>query len=62
MASGGGGKGDGQVNPPPPPPRIFSKVAARYAHLALPANLHDLIDNYMKRLQKFMGERDLTTT
>jgi hypothetical protein len=59
---GGGGGGGGQVNPPPPPPRIFSKVAARYAPLDLPTNLHDLPDNYMKILPKFTGEGDLTTT
>jgi hypothetical protein len=61
---GGGSRGGvgGQVNPPPPPPRIFSKVVARYTPLSLPANLHDLLDNYMKILPKFMGEGDLTTT
>jgi hypothetical protein len=45
-----------KVNPPPPPPRIFAKVAARYAPLSLPANLHDLPDNYMKSLPKFTRE------
>jgi hypothetical protein len=61
MAGVGGGR-SGKVNPPPPPPRIFSKVAARYAPLALHANLHDLPDNYMKTLPKFTGEGDLTAT
>jgi hypothetical protein len=50
------------VNPPPPPPRIFSKVATRYAPLSLPTNLHDLPDNYMKILPKFIGDGVLTTT
>jgi len=58
---GGGGDG-GHMNPLPPPPRIFSKVASRYAPLALPAILHDLPDNYMKSLPKFMGEGDLTAS
>jgi hypothetical protein len=44
------------------PPRIFSKVAARYYPLVLPVVLHDLPNNYMKNLPKFMGEGDLTTT
>jgi hypothetical protein len=56
-AGGGGGQG-----PPPPPPRIFAKVAARYAPLALPPVLHDLPENYMKNLPKFTGEGDLTAT
>jgi hypothetical protein len=55
---GAGGQGQGQ----PPPPRIFSKVAARYAPLVLPVVLHDLPENYMKNLPKFMGEGDLTAT
>jgi hypothetical protein len=54
---GGAGAG-GQAQPP----RIFSKVAARYAPLVLPVVLHDLPENYMKNLPKFMGEGDLTTT
>jgi hypothetical protein len=56
---GGGGAG-GHV--PVPPPRIFTKVVARYAPLALLVVLHDLPDNYMKSLPKFTGEGDLTTT
>jgi hypothetical protein len=59
---GGGNGGGGQVNLPPPPSRIFSKVVARYAPLSLPANLHDLPDNYVKSLPKFTREGDLTTT
>ena len=55
---GAGGKGQGQ----PPQSRIFSKVASKYAPLALPVVLHDLPKNYMKILPKFMGEGDLTTT
>jgi hypothetical protein len=55
--SGGAGAG-GKAQPP----RIFSKVAARYAPLVLPIVLHDLPENYMKRLPKFTGEGDLTTT
>jgi hypothetical protein len=57
-----GSGGGGNINPPPPPPRIFSKVTTRYAPLALPATLHDLHENSMKSLPKFMGEWDLTTT
>jgi hypothetical protein len=44
------------VDPPLPPPRIFAKVVARYAPLSLPAVLHNLPENYMKILPKFMGE------
>jgi hypothetical protein len=57
-----GGGGGGNVNPPPLPLRKFSKVVVRYAPLALPAVLHDLPENYMKNLPKFMGEGDLTNT
>jgi hypothetical protein len=59
--TGGGGGGGGQVNPPPPPASIFSKVVAIYYPLALLANMHDFIDNYIKTLLKFMGGGDLTT-
>jgi hypothetical protein len=59
---GGGGTGGGGGQGPPPPPRIFSKVATKYAPLFLPPVLHDLPENYMKSLPKFMGEEDLTTT
>jgi hypothetical protein len=52
----------GHINPPPPPPRILSKFIARYAPLALLAVLHDLPDNYMKSIPKFMGEGDLIAT
>jgi hypothetical protein len=58
----GGARGGGGQGPPPPPPRIFSKVAARYTPLVLPPVLHDLLENYMKNLPKFMGEGDLTAT
>jgi hypothetical protein len=54
----GGAVDGGQAQPP----RIFSKVTARYAPLFLHVVLHDLPENYMKRLPKFMGEGDLTTT
>ena len=56
--AGVGGGGGGQPNPPPP--GVFAKVAARYAPLVLPAQLHDLPDNYIKNLPKFTGEGDLT--
>jgi hypothetical protein len=59
--AGGGGEG-GQDQGQTPPPRIFSKVATRYAPLALPAVLHDFPENYMKNLPKFVGEGDLTAT
>jgi hypothetical protein len=61
-ARGGRAGGSGQVNPPTPPLSIFSKVVAIYDILSLPANLHDLLDNYMKILPKFIGEGDLTAT
>ena len=54
VGGGGGGK------PNPPPPGVFAKLAARYAPLVLPAQLHDLLDNYIKNLPKFTGEGDLT--
>jgi hypothetical protein len=52
----GGIGGQGQQ----PPPRVFTKVATRYAPLVLPVPLHDLPENYMKKLPKFIGEGDLT--
>jgi hypothetical protein len=55
---GGGGGGQG----PPLPPRIFAKVVVRYAPLVLLVPLHDLLENYMKNLPKFIGEGDLTAT
>jgi len=55
---GVGGQGQGQ----PPPPRIVSKVANRYSPLVLPIVLHDLLENYMKKLPTFMGELDLPAT
>jgi hypothetical protein len=57
-AAGGGAGGQG----PPPPPRIFAKVVSIYAPLVLPVPLHDLPENYMKKLPKFTGEGDLTAT
>jgi hypothetical protein len=57
-----GVRGAGGQGPPPPPPIIFAKVAARYAPLVLSLVLHDLPENYMKNLSKFMGEGDLTAT
>jgi hypothetical protein len=56
-AAGGDGVGGarGQFH------RIFSKIAARYTALVLPAILHDFPKNYMKNLPKFMGG-DLTAT
>jgi len=65
MAGVGGAEGggaSGHVNVPITSPRIFTKVAARYAPLALLVVLHDLPDNYMKKLPKFTSEGDLTTT
>jgi hypothetical protein len=44
------------------PPRIFSKVISRYDPLVLLVVLHDLPENYMNIIPKFMGEWDLTTT
>jgi hypothetical protein len=38
---------------------IFAKVATRYDPLVLPVLLHDLLENYMKNLPKFIGEGDL---
>jgi hypothetical protein len=54
-----GGVGAGEKSQPH---RIFAKVTSRYAPLVLPDVLHDLPENYMKSLRKFMGEGDLTTT
>jgi hypothetical protein len=58
-AEGGGGAGDGGQAQSP---MIFSKVTARYSPLVLRVVLHDLPENYMKRLPKFTGEGDLTAT
>jgi len=60
--AGGGAEGGGDQGPPPAALRIFAKVAARYAPLALPPILHDLPENYMKNLRKFTGEGDLMAT
>jgi hypothetical protein len=59
MAVSGGGA---RVQASPPPPRIFTKVAARYMPLVLPVPLHDLPENYIKNLPKFIGEGDLIAT
>jgi hypothetical protein len=60
MAGAGGAEGGevgGQENIPFQPLRIFCKFIARYAPLSLPSILHDLPENYMKGLPKFMSER-----
>ena len=66
VGGGGGhgveGGGGGSQGPPPLPPRIFSKVVDIYDPLILPPILHDLPENYMNNLPKFMGEGDLTAT
>jgi len=59
---GAGGGGGGKLNPPPPPLIFYFKVATIYAPLALPSNLHDLPDKYMKSLPKFTREGDLIAT
>jgi hypothetical protein len=59
---GGVGVGGDGVGGKAQPPRIFSKFTARYAPLVLPVVLHDLPENYMKSLPKFMGKGDLTST
>jgi hypothetical protein len=45
----GGAGGQGLA----PPPRLFVKVAAIYAPFVLPVPLHDLPENYIKKLPKF---------
>jgi hypothetical protein len=61
-----GGAGVGRGSPGGPIggqallPGIFSKVDTRYAPLVLSVPLHDLPENYMKSLLKFIGEADLT--
>jgi hypothetical protein len=60
---GGGSLGGGMGGQgPPTPPRFFAKVAMRYVPLILPIPLHELPENYIKRLPKFTREGDLTTT
>jgi len=61
MARGGGvggafvgGRGGG-VGGQAPPLIIFAKVVARYAPQVISFPLHDLPENYMKNLPKFMG-------
>jgi hypothetical protein len=58
----GGGGESGQGQGQPPPPIIFAKVVVKYAPFLLPSPLHDIIENYMKNLQKFMGEGYLIAT
>jgi len=62
IRGGGGGAPVGGVGGqgPGPPPRVFAKVAEKYAPLVLHVPLHDLPENYIKKLPKFTGERDLT--
>jgi hypothetical protein len=60
--AGAGGVGGARAGGQAQPPRIFAKVVARYTPLVLPTVLHDLLENYMKNLPKFMGEGDLTAT
>jgi len=63
VLGGGGDPGGGMGGQgPPSPPKIFTKVAVRYAPLVLPVTLHDLPENYIKNLPKFIGEGDLTAT
>jgi hypothetical protein len=62
MAAAGGGAGGIGGQGQQPPPIVFTKVAARYTPLVLPVPLHDLPKRYMKKLPKFTGEGDLTTT
>jgi hypothetical protein len=59
---GVGGVGGAGVGRQDQPPRIFVKFTTRYAPLVLHVVLHDLPENYMKNLPKFMGEGDLTAT
>jgi hypothetical protein len=40
----------------------LQKWFSKYAPLVLPFPLHDLPENYMKNLLKFIGEGDLTAT
>jgi hypothetical protein len=55
----GGSQGGGEGNQALPL-WIFAKVVARYAPLVLSVPLHDLPENYMKNLPKFIGEGNLT--
>ena len=54
IGGGGGGApvGGARGQGPSPPPRVFGKVAARYAPLVLLVPLHDLPENYIKKLPK----------
>jgi hypothetical protein len=67
VADGGGGAGGdvvggqgGGAGSQAPPLQIFENVSAIYAPLVLPGPLHDLPENYMKKLPNFMGEGNLT--
>jgi hypothetical protein len=60
MVVGGGGAGGIGGQGQQLPPRVFTKVTARYTPLVLPVPVHDLLENYMKNLPKFIGEGDLT--
>jgi hypothetical protein len=62
IGGGGGGApvGGAGGQGPAPPPRVFAKVAARYTFLVFPIPLHNLPENYIKNLPKFIGEGDLT--
>jgi hypothetical protein len=60
-AGDGGGVVGGVIGGQVSLPGFFAKVAARYTPLVLLVPLHDLLENYMKNLPKFIGEGDLTT-
>jgi hypothetical protein len=49
------GGGGGNRNPPP----VNPWVEARYGPLNLPQNTHDLLENYLKLLPKYDGEKTL---
>jgi hypothetical protein len=61
-AGGGGGVAPGGGVGGQAPPRVFTKVTMRYVPLVPHVPLHDLPENYIKNLPKFIGEGDLTTT
>jgi len=44
-------------NQPPPPPPINPWVTSKFSRLNLPQITHDLLENYMKYLPKFDGDK-----
>jgi hypothetical protein len=55
------GGGRPRENRPPPPPPINPWITTRFGPFNLPQITHDLLDNHMKYLPKFDGDKTHST-